>query len=119
MSGQSDFTMGANSRLIMNHSIDVWNDVIIGSGTRLAGKGSQIWPHGSLKTATGINLSVVIGDDCYVGSGVMISPGVKVRKNNLLGLGTVLSKSIRSSKWTFAGNPGRVVKRDIDWRECW
>lgn len=118
--GDGSFTIGKNSRIINDHYIDLGNDVIIGNNTWLAGKRSQIWTHGSLHTKTGKkDLRVIIGDDIYIGSNTLIAPGVHIANLNLIGMGSVITKSIETSRNVIAGNPATVVKQDIDWRENW
>ena len=118
--GASSFYIGRNSRIINNHYIDLWNDVEIGDNTWLAGKQSQIWTHGSIHTQTGKkNLNVKIGNDIYIGSNTLIAPGVIIDSLNLIGMGSVVTKSINTSKNIVAGNPATIVKQDIDWRENW
>jgi acetyltransferase-like isoleucine patch superfamily enzyme len=118
--GSSSFSMGNNSRIINEHFIDLWNDVKIGNNTWLAGKGSQLWTHGSIHTKTGLkNLSIHIMDDVYVGSGVKIAPGVLIKSINLIGLGSVVYQSVLTQKNIIVGNPATIVKEKIDWRENW
>jgi acetyltransferase-like isoleucine patch superfamily enzyme len=119
ITGSASFKMGANSRIIDDHFIDVSADVTLGNNTWIAGRGSQIWTHGSLHTKTGKDLSVKIGDDVYVGSSVLIAPGVEILATNLIGLGSVVSSSFLENHTVIAGNPAKVVKKDIDWRENW
>ena len=103
-----------------DHYIDVWNEVVIGNNSWLAGRNSQIWTHGSLHTKSGeSDLSVSIGNDVYIGSGCLIAPGVKIESLNLIGLGSVVAKSIKTGRNIIIGNPARIVKQDTDWRDAW
>lgn len=118
--GKSSFSIGEDSRIINNHFIDLWNSVEIGNNTWLAGKRSQLWTHGSIYTKTGgKDLSIQIGDDIYIGSNCSIAPGVKIESLNLVGLGSVLTHSITTSKNIIAGNPAKIIKENIDWRDNW
>jgi len=118
--GSSSFKIGNNSRIINNHFIDLYNDVTIGNNTWIAGKESQFWTHGSIHTKVGNkDLSIAIGNDTYIGSRVSFAPGVKIGNNNLIGLGSVVTKSFLESNTIIAGNTAEVVKENIDWRENW
>lgn len=118
--GRSKFSIGNNSRIINDHTIDLWSDVTIGNHSWLAGRYSQIWTHGSIHTKTRTkDFSVTIGDYVYVGSNVLIAPGVSIGDVNLIGMGSVVTRSVNSSKSIIAGNPAVVVKENIDWRENW
>jgi acetyltransferase-like isoleucine patch superfamily enzyme len=117
--GKANFFLGKNSRVINNHIIDLWNDVSIGADSWIAGSGSQLWTHGSLSTKLNKKLSIKIEDNVYISSNVLISAGVHIESINLIGLGSVVTRSITSSNNIVIGNPSEIVKSDIDWRENW
>jgi acetyltransferase-like isoleucine patch superfamily enzyme len=117
--GKALFQMGKDSRVIYNHKFDVSNSIIIGNRTWIEGDYSQVWTHGSLKTKKGKDLSVQIGNDVYVGSSALIAPGVKVESYNLIGLGSVLLKSISTTNNVISGNPAEIIKTGVDWKENW
>ena len=117
--GSANFTIGKQSRIINDHFIDLYNNVTIGENSWLAGKNSQIWTHGSIHTKSGKDLTVSIGNNVYIGSNTSIAPGVKIGAINLIGLGSVVTKSYTDSKTIIAGNPAIIVKENIDWRKEW
>lgn len=118
--GSANFSIGTNSRIINNHYFDLYNDIEIGNNTWIAGKGSQFWTHGSIHTKLkNKNLSIIIKNDIYVGSASLFAPGVVIESQNLVGLGSVVSKSFIESKTIIAGNPAVIVKQNIDWRANW
>ncbi|SNR75878.1 transferase hexapeptide (six repeat-containing protein) [Lutibacter agarilyticus] len=117
--GSANFTIGKNSRIINDHFIDLYNNVTIGRNSWLAGKSSQIWTHGSIHTKSGKDLSVCIGSNVYIGSNTSIAPSVKIGNINLIGLGSVVTKSYTESATIIAGNPAIIVKDNIDWRKEW
>lgn len=52
---------------------------------------------------------VVIGDDCWIGGGTVILPGVTIGKGCTIGAASVVSRDIPD--WSVAmGSPARVVK---------
>lgn len=55
---------------------------------------------------------VVIGNNVWIGGGVIIMPGVTIGDNVVIGAGSVVTKNIPSNKIAY-GNPCRVV-RDND-----
>jgi acetyltransferase-like isoleucine patch superfamily enzyme len=118
--GHSSFSIGTHSRIINNHYFDLWNDIHIGNNTWIAGKNSQFWTHGSIHTKlNNKDLSIVLDDNVYVGSASCFAPGVCIAAVNLIGLGSVVSKSFAEEKTIIAGNPAEVVKQNIDWRKNW
>ena len=118
--GKSSFSIGVNSRIINDHFIDLWNNVTIGNNTWIAGRGSQFWTHGSIHTKNGTkDLGIYIMDNVYIGSNTSLAPGVIIENDNLVGLGSVINKSILTKRNIVAGNPAMVVKQNVDWRENW
>jgi acetyltransferase-like isoleucine patch superfamily enzyme len=118
--GSGDFSIGQNSRIIYGHYFDVWNSIKIGSNTWIAGKNSQFWTHGSIHTKQGIKpLGISIGDNVYVGSSCLFAPGTHVHDHSLVGIGSVVNGSFTESYCIIMGNPARIVKKNIDWRQNW
>ena len=118
--GGGDFRIGNHSRIIYDHYFDVWNSIVIGNHTWVAGKQSQFWTHGSIHTKQGIKpLGIEIGDNVYIGSRCSFAPGVSIGNENLIGLGSVVSSSFPESLTIISGNPASVIKKQIDWRENW
>ncbi|MBF4492875.1 hypothetical protein IR010_10015 [Flavobacterium sp. MR2016-29] len=118
--GGANFSIGTNSRIINNHYFDLWHNIQIGNNSWIAGKNSQFWTHGSIHTKLkNKDLSIVIKNDVYVGSACCFAPGVQIESENLIGLGSVVTKSFLESKTIIAGNPALVVKQGIDWRINW
>ena len=61
------------------------------------------------------NKDVYIGENAWIGAGVMILPGVHIGKNSVIGAGSVVTKDIPDDV-VAAGNPCRVL-RPIDERD--
>lgn len=118
--GSANFSIGTNSRIINDHFFDLYHNIEIGNNTWIAGKGSQFWTHGSIYTKLKTkDLSIKIKNNIYIGSASYFAPGVFIESENLIGLGSVVTKSFLKKKTIIAGNPAVVVKQDIDWRINW
>lgn len=117
--GNATFSIGENSRIISSHYFDLYNNISIGSNTWIAGNNSQFWTHGSIRTKTGKDLSINIKDHVYVGSASRFAPGTRVSSFNLIGLGSVVSGDFEMENTIILGNPAKVIKQDIYWRENW
>lgn len=50
-----------------------------------------------------------IGDNCFIGMGVIILPGVTIAKDCIVGAGSVVTKSFLEPGMVIAGNPARVI----------
>lgn len=118
--GNGVFSIGRNSRIINNHFFDLAHDITIGNNTWIAGRSSQFWTHGSTRTKSADkNLSIVIGDNNYLSSNCLFSPGVEIMHVCLVGLGSVVTKSFDASNIIISGNRAQIIKGDFDWRINW
>ncbi|MDF0533016.1 acyltransferase [Shewanella sp. A32] len=52
---------------------------------------------------------IVIGNNVYIGSGVIILPGVTIGDNVIIGAGSVVTKSLEAEN-VYAGVPARKIK---------
>lgn len=52
---------------------------------------------------------IVIGDNVWLGGGVIVNPGLKIGNNAVIGSGSVLTKDIPADTLA-AGNPCRVIR---------
>lgn len=55
-------------------------------------------------------LPVVIEDNCWIGGGVIILPGVTIGKGSVIGAGSVVTKNIPENS-VAVGNPCRVIRK--------
>lgn len=65
--------------------------------------------------ATGIEFAspVSIGDDCWIGGGAIIMPGVTIGKGCVIGAGALVTKDIPDYS-VAVGNPAKVIKTLLD-----
>ena len=56
------------------------------------------------------NRDVHIGDNVWIGTGVIILPGVHIGKNSVIGAGSVVTRDVPDNVVAF-GNPCRVIRR--------
>lgn len=52
---------------------------------------------------------VIIGDNVWIGGGVIILPGVTIGNNVVIGAGSVVTKDIPDNKIAY-GNPCRIIR---------
>ena len=58
---------------------------------------------------------VTIGKHVWIGFGATVLKGVDILDNSIIGTEAVVTKSPRESNCIVAGNPAKVIKRNIDW----
>lgn len=56
---------------------------------------------------------VTIGDNCWIGAGAVICPGVTIGKNSVIGAGSVVTRDIPAN-CVAVGNPCRVLRQIND-----
>ena len=55
-----------------------------------------------------------IGDNCFIGVGAIIMPGVTIAKDCIVGAGSVVTKSFEEEGVVIAGNPARIISNVED-----
>lgn len=58
---------------------------------------------------------VQIGDHVWVASHVNILKGVSIMDGSIIGAGSVVTRSYEEKNVIYAGNPAKIVKRNISW----
>jgi len=61
------------------------------------------------------SLPVIIGDHNWVGTRTMILKGVSIDQNIIVGAGAVVTKSPEIDNCVIAGNPAKIIKRNVSW----
>ena len=59
------------------------------------------------------NRPVFIGDNCFVGGGSVISPGVVIGNNSIVAAGAIVISSVPPFS-IVAGNPAQIIREGID-----
>ena len=72
-------------------------------------------PIRNIKTGEIINKpgSVTIGDKCWIGKDVTICKKVTLPSQTIIGVGSVVTKSFNEENTIIAGNPARIIKKDV------
>lgn len=107
--------MSQTSMFALSSDIIVGNNTLLGGGVKVYSSDfhSIDWsdrrnPIKDKKTRN--SKKVIIGNDCFIGAGVIILKGVEIGDRSVIGAGSVVTKSIPSD-CIAAGNPARVLKR--------
>ena len=56
-----------------------------------------------------VRSAVVLEDDCWIGTGAIIFPGVTIGKGAIVGAGSVVKKNVEAN-CIVAGNPAKFIK---------
>ncbi|KAE9634155.1 sugar O-acetyltransferase [Aeromonas veronii] len=68
---------------------------------------------------TAYNKPVRIGDDCWIGGGAIICPGVTIGPRSIIGAGAVVTRNIPADS-VAVGNPAKVIRTlKQDEERCW
>ena len=58
---------------------------------------------------------VKIGNNCFIGWGAVILPGVTIADDCIIGAGSVVTKSITKPHLVYSGNPARYICTDEEY----
>jgi acetyltransferase-like isoleucine patch superfamily enzyme len=62
----------------------------------------------------GLDRPVIIQDDCWLGTNVVICPGVTIAKGSVVGANAVVTRDV-PPYCVVAGNPANVIGKRLDW----
>jgi len=100
--------IGENSSIGDKHFFDVSSLIKIGNNSWIAGNSSQFWTHGGDKK----NNDIIIGNDCYIGSGVMFAPGSGVADNSIVAMGAIVTKRYKKENTLISPPSMRTLQFD-------
>ena len=97
--GTATFKLGRNSKITADHRIDCTQSVVLGCDSILAGSGSQLWTHGYVHEPQGggryrVDGPIFIGDCVYIGSASIVTTGVRIANNIIVGAGTTVARNL-------------------------
>lgn len=110
--------LGIWSKITGGHRVDVTRSITMGDYSTIAGHGSQLWTHGYVHAAEGLDRhrldgEIAIGDNVLIGSGCIISMGVSIADRVLVGAGATIAKDLTEPALYVPG-PLRQLPRPLD-----
>ena len=88
--------------------ITIGDDVLIGSNVQLLTATHPIEP-GPRRAKWEGSLSITIGNNVWLGSGVIVCPGVTIGENTVVGAGAVVTKNLPANV-VAVGNPAKLIR---------
>lgn len=109
--GEGTLLLGAHSTITSRHYLDCSSSVTIGSYTTIAGVRSTILTH-QIDTAANkqVVLPVNIGNYCFVGSNVSVTPGTSIVDRCVIAMGAVVANNLETDLALYGGVPARLLK---------
>ena len=105
--GEGSF-INFNGTFLDSGGITIGNHTLIGPNCQLL---TPDHPHNYLERRKTIEkgLPILIGDDCWLGGGVIVCPGVTIGNRVIVGAGSVITHDIPDDV-VVAGNPAKVIR---------
>lgn len=97
-----------NLTLVDDTHIFVGDRVMLGPNVTLATAGHPVLPE-FREQSLQFNMPIRIGDNCWLGAGVIVLPGVTIGENSVIGAGSIVTKDIPANV-VAVGNPCRVLR---------
>lgn len=101
-----------NLTLVDDGHIYIGDRVMIGPNVTIATAGHPIDPELRGKNLQ-YNKDVHIGDNAWIGAGVVIMPGITIGKNTVIGAGSIVTRDIPDNV-VAVGNPCKVLRKVSD-----
>lgn len=96
--GPAQLSLGEGSKITAGHSLDCAQSIRFGDYSTLGGKNSQIWTHGYVHYEAPkryrVDGSIGIGNNVYLGSGVIVTGGLTICDDASVGVGACVTKSL-------------------------
>ncbi len=103
------FYSNFNLTLVDDTDIYIGDNVLIGPNVVLATANHPVRPDIRRKAAQ-YNLPIHIGNNVWLGAGVIVVPGVSIGDNTVVGAGSIVTKDLPADCVAF-GNPCRVHRK--------
>ena len=97
-----------NLTLVDDSYITIGDYTMMGPNVTIASAGHPILPE-LRQQGYQYNMAVTIGRNCWLGTGVIVCPGVTIGDNVVIGAGSVVTRDIPSGT-VAVGNPCRVIR---------
>ena len=116
--GPAQLYLGKLAKITAGHSLDCTQSIRFGHYSTLAGKGSQIWTHGYAHELEApkryrVDGRVLIGNNVYLGSSVIVTGGLRICDDASIGVGTCVTKNLAEPGFYVSGKL-RMLPKPVD-----
>jgi len=107
-----NFFANYNCTILDVAKVKIGNDCQFAPNVSIYTAGHPVHPE-TRKSGYEFGMPVTIGDNCWLGGGTIVCPGVTIGDNVVIGAGSVVTKDVPSNVIA-AGNPCRVIRKITD-----
>jgi len=113
--------VGNNFAITGNAIIICAKEIIIGENTMIAWQSilmdtDQHKIYNKNNDVINLDKKIIIGDNVWIGAKSFILKGSVIPNGTIIGANTIISKKFEIEKTILAGNPARIIKKDIHWQ---
>jgi len=101
--------IGERTSIVSYESISIGRLTMISHGCSLIDSNHGTKVGTPMREQPGFPAPVVIGEDCWLGAGVIVLPGVTIGNGTIVGAGSVVTRTLPANVMA-AGVPARVVR---------
>lgn len=105
-----NFYANFNCIILDVNRVDIGDNVLFAPNVQVYTAGHPTDVKSRVEEGVEFGLPITIGDNVWIGGGVIICPGVSVGANSVIGAGAVVTKDVPENV-VAAGNPCRVIKK--------
>ncbi|WP_302608287.1 DapH/DapD/GlmU-related protein [Lactobacillus intestinalis] len=109
------FNCTGNTTIIVKHKISFLENVLVSWNTLFMDSDSHTIYNGKGEILNE-GRPIVIHKNVWIGCNTTVLKGVVIQEGCIVGANSVLNKKIEKERCVIVGNPGRVVKENIDWK---
>ncbi|HAS61139.1 MAG TPA: maltose acetyltransferase [Vibrio sp.] len=104
-----NFCANFNCVILDVAEVTIGSNVLFGPNVQLYTAGHPLDVKSRVEEGVEFGKPITIGDNAWLGGGVIVCPGITIGKNTVIGAGSVVTKDIADNV-VAAGNPCRVIR---------